>query len=334
MDQQIQYCTTPDGVRLAYSVTGKGSPIVRPSHWLTHLEYDLKSPVWRHLVLGLSQRHSLVRFDARGEGMSQRDVADISFERWLSDLETVVDKLALEKFVLLGISQSASVAIAYAVRHPERVSHLILYGGFARGFLYQGNPEKQKQLLELSRTMVREGWGSDHDVYRQWFTSQFIPGGTAEQARWFNELERVCASPEMAERHVAASAKINVVDLLPKVTAPTLVLHCRGDLRVPFALGEEMAAGIPGAKFVPLEGKNHLFLADEPAHRAFFDAAAAFIGDPPIKGALPGTIARKEKLEAMVTKIERNWIIKIIIILAAVTGVALFIEEMWRTLHH
>lgn len=155
MDQQIQYCTTPDGVRLAYSVIGKGSPIVRPSHWLTHLEYDLKSPVWRHFVLGLSQRHSLVRFDARGEGMSQRDVVDVSFERWLSDLETVVDKIALEKFVLLGISQSASVAIAYAVRHPERVSHLILYGGYARGLLHGGNPVKRKQLLGLNRTMVR-----------------------------------------------------------------------------------------------------------------------------------------------------------------------------------
>lgn len=334
MDQQIQYCTTPDGVRLAYSVTGKGSPIVRPSHWLTHLEYDLKSPVWRHLLLGLSQRHSLVRFDARGEGMSQRDVADISFERWLSDLETVVDKLALEKFVLLGISQSASVAIAYAVRHPERVSHLILYGGFARGSLHGGDPIKQKQLLELSLNMVRQGWGSDHDAYRQWFTSQFIPGGTAEQARWFNELERVSASPEMAERHLAANADIDVVDLLPKVTVPTLVLHCRGDARVPFKLGEEIAAGIPGAKFVPLDGNNHLFLAGEPAHRAFFDAVAAFIGDPPIKGSLPGTKSRKEEFETIIANIERNWIIKIIIILAAVTGVALFIEEMWRTLHH
>lgn len=334
MDEQIQYCTTPDGVRLAYSVTGKGSPIVRPSHWLTHLEYDLKSPVWRHLVLGLSQRHSLVRFDARGEGMSQRDVVDVSFEKWVSDLETVVDKLALKKFVLLGISQSASVAIAYAVRHPERLSHLILYGGFARGSLHVGNSEKQRQLLELNQKIIRKGWGRDQDTYRQWFTSQFIPGGTAEQARWFNELERISATPEMAERHFAASTDINVVDLLHKVTVPTLVLHCRGDVAVRFQLSEEIAAGIPGAKFVPLEGKNHLFLAGEPAHRAFFDAVAAFLGDPPVKGVLPGTKGRKEKLEAMVTNIERNWIIKIIIIMAAVTGVALFIEEMWRTLHH
>ena len=332
MDQQIQYCTTPDGVRLAFSVTGKGSPIVRPSHWLTHLEYDLKSPVWRHLVLGLSQRHSLVRFDARGEGMSQRDVTDISFERWVGDLETVVDKLGLERFTLLGISQSASVAIAYAARHPERLSHLILYGGFARGFLLQGDAVKQKQLLDLNRTMVREGWGSDHDTYRQWFTSQFIPGGTAEQARWFNELERVSATPDAAEKHLIASAGIDVAELLAKIRVPTLVMHCRGDLRVPFSYGEEIASGISDAKFVPLEGKNHLFLADEPAHRGFFDAVATFLGDPPIKGPLPGTKDRKQQFESAIEKVEKNWIMKIVIILAAITGLIIFGVEMWHIL--
>jgi pimeloyl-ACP methyl ester carboxylesterase len=330
MDQQIQYCTTLDGVRLAYAVTGKGSPIVRPSHWLTHLEYDLKSPVWLHLVLGLSQRHSLIRYDARGEGMSQRDVLDISFELWVSDLESIVDELALKKFTLLGVSQGASVAIAYAARYPKRVSHLILYGAYARGVLHQGNIEKQKKGLELGRTMIREGWGSDHDTYRQWFTSHFIPDGSAEHARWFNELERVSATPEVAEKHLVAAAEINVVDLLPKIAVPTLVLHCRGDLRIPFSNGEEIAAGIPGAKFVPLEGRNHLFLADEPAHRSFFEAVASFLGDPPIKGPLPGTMPRKERLEYAVKTIEQNWIIKIIILLAAITGVVIFFVEAWR----
>ncbi len=334
MDQQIQYCTTPDGVRLAYSITGKGSPIVRPSHWLTHLEYDLKSPVWRHLVLGLSARHSLVRFDARGEGMSQRDVADVSFERWVSDLETIVDALALDRFVLLGISQGGSVSIAYAAKHAERVSHLIIYGGYARGFLFPGDLEKHKHRFELDRAIVREGWGSNQDVYRQWFTSHFIPGGTAEQIRWFNELERVSATPEEAERHMAATAAIDVTDLLPKIRTPTLVLHCQGDLRVPFSCGEEVAAGIPGAKFVPLEGNNHLFLAGEPAHRGFFDAVSSFLGDPPFKGPLPGTAKPRERLESAVNAIEQNWVIKIIIILAAITGVAIFCAELWRMLRH
>ncbi len=330
MNQQIQYCTTLDGVRLAYAVTGKGSPIIRPSHWLTHLEYDLKSPVWRHLVLGLSQRHSLIRYDARGEGMSQRDVADISFELWVSDLESIVDKLALAKFTLFGVSQGASIAIAYAARHPERVSNLILYGAYARGMLHQGDIEKQKKALELSRTMIREGWGSEHDSYRQWFTSHFIPGATAEQASWFNELERVSATPEVAERHLVAAADINVLDLLPKITVPTLVLHCRGDLQIPFSAGEEVAAGIPGAKFVPMEGKNHLFLAGEPAHREFFEAVSLFLGDPPIKGPLPGTMQGKERMENAVKSIEQNWIVKIIVVLAAVTGVVIFFVEAWR----
>jgi pimeloyl-ACP methyl ester carboxylesterase len=333
MQQHAQYCTTSDGVQLAYSVLGKGAPIVRASHWLTHLEYDLKSPVWRHFVLGLAYRHTLVRYDARGEGLSQRNVDEITFEKWVSDLECVVDAIALTRFILLGVSQGAALAIAYAVRHPERVSHLILHGGSARGILHAGDPEKQRRALELNRTIVREGWGREEDTYRQWFTSRFIPGATAEQALWFNEMERISATPEVAERHLVASAQIDVVDLLPKVRTPTLVLHCRGDLDVPFALGQEMATGIPGARFVPLEGKNHIFLANEPAHRAFFDAALSFLGDRPIKGSLPGTAGAKERLDIAVRSIEQNWIIKLVVILAAIAGVVVSIVEIWRMWH-
>jgi pimeloyl-ACP methyl ester carboxylesterase len=166
MEQVIQYCTSTDGVRLAYSVIGKGSPIVRASHWLTHLEYDLESPVWRHWILGLADRHALVRYDARGLGLSQRDIERTSFELWVDDLASVVDALATDRFILLGASQGAPISIAYAARHPERVSHLILYGGFARGALQRGDPEKQKRLLELSLMMIREGWGSNQEAYR------------------------------------------------------------------------------------------------------------------------------------------------------------------------
>lgn len=158
--QQIQYCVTDDGVRLAWAEIGRGQPIVRPSHWLTHLEYDLESPVWRHVVLGLAQRRRLIRFDARGNGMSQREVGEISFERWVSDLERVVDALALPPFVLFGISQSAAVAVAYAVRHPERVTHLVLYGGFARGLLLRGPRPEQEQQLAFARSLVRQGGGA------------------------------------------------------------------------------------------------------------------------------------------------------------------------------
>jgi hypothetical protein len=173
------------------------------------------------------------------------------------------------------------------------------------------------------------GSGRDEDTYRQWFTSRFIPGATAEQARWFNEMERISATPQVAERHLMTSAHINVVDLLPRVRTPTLVLHCRGDLDVPFALGREMAAGIPGARFVSL-GKNHIFLANELAHRAFFDAALSFLGDRPIKGSLPGTAGAKERLDMAVRSIEQNWIIKLVVILAAIAGVVVSIVEIWR----
>lgn len=335
MPQEIQYCTSPDGVRLAYATLGKGPPIVRALHWFSHLEHDLKSPVLSHLVLGLSKGHRLLRYDGRGNGLSQRDVDDISFERWVSDLETVANATGYDRFILVGISQGASVAIAYAARHPERVSHLIIYGGYARGLLQRdGGLEKQQQALGLSRALVREGWGSEEESHRQFFTSQFIPDGNAEQQHSLNELERVSATPAMAERTLVELANVNVADLLSKVKAPTLVLHVRGDVRVPFALGQEIAAGIPGAKFVPLEGRNHMFLPNEPAHREFHNAVAVFLGGKPTRGALPGTATLWQRLESAIGSVERNWFIKLVVIFAALTGVAIFFLEIWRLLHH
>jgi len=317
--QQIQYCTTPDKVRIAYAMTGKGSPIVRASPWLSHLEYDLQSPVFRNLVAGMAERHTYLRYDARGTGLSDREVAEISFDAFVRDLECVVDAAKLERFALFGISQGAPISIAYAVRHPERVSHLILYGGFARGPLQGDDRKKGRELFEIGRTMIRAGWGSQEAAYRQWFTSLFIPDGTAEQASWFNELEAISASPEMAERSLVATADINVSALLPQVQAPTLVLHCRGDLRAPFAMGQELAGGIPGARFVPLESTNHLFLAHEPAYRTFFETLAPFLGDPPIRGRIPG-LPRKERLQTAVHKVEGSWPYRLIIIVAAIAG--------------
>jgi len=332
MDQPIRYATSPDGVRIAYAVMGKGTPVVRASHWLTHLEYELNSPVWRHLLLGMATRHTLVRYDGRGTGLSQRDGVEISLERWVDDLACVVDSLSLERFVLLGVSQGGAIAIKYAARHPERVSHLIIHGAYARGFLHRGNPDKQRQFVELNRALIREGWGSEHDAYRQWFTSQFIPGGTAEQSRWFNDLERVSATPEMMERFVIELSTINVADLLPQVKAPTLVTHCTGDVRVPFVLGQEIAAGISGAKFIPLDSRNHVFLADEPATRIFFDAVASFLGDPPFRGALPGTATFKERAQRRIAALERNWVIKAVAILAALAGAMISFLQLLRLL--
>jgi pimeloyl-ACP methyl ester carboxylesterase len=330
MQQHIQYCTTPDGVRLAYSIIGSGPPMVRTPHWFAHLEYDLDSPVTRHTILGLAHRHTVLRYDPRGIGMSQREIADISFDKWVQDMETVVDAAKFDRFILFGLSQGCGQAVAYAARHPERVSHLILYGGFARGLLHRENPDKQKQTVDLARALVREGWGSDEESHRQFFTSQFIPDGTSNDHHSLNEMQRRAATPEMAERYLVANANINVVDLLAQVKVPTLILHPKGDLRVPFSLGQEMAAAIAGAKFVPLDSRNHLIPAQDPAHRATLDAVADFLGEKRIRGHLPGTAGLSERLEHKAKALEQNWLIKFVLIFAAITGCLIFFWEIWK----
>ena len=279
MDQSIRFCTTDDGVRIAYATSGKGSPIVRPGHWLTHLEYDLKSPVWRPLLLGLSEQHTLIRYDPRGTGMSDRDVGEVSPELWLKDLEAVVTDLGLDRFSLLGMSQGGPTAIRYAAKHPEKVTHLILYGSYARGLLHRDDAEFGPDMLNAMCTLMLKGWGSDNEAYRELFSSRYVASSNREQIRWFNELEAISASPEMAERYFRALADIEVRNLLPKIKAPTLVLHCRGDRAAPFRFGRELAAGIAGAKFVPMEGDNHVFLEHEPASRTFFLEVSRFLGD-------------------------------------------------------
>jgi pimeloyl-ACP methyl ester carboxylesterase len=333
MQQEIQYCTASDGVRLAYSIIGKGTPLVRTPHWMAHLENDLSGPIFRHQLLGLAHSHALLRYDGRGLGLSQRDVEDIFFDRVVDDLATVVDRAGLDRFILVGLSQGAAVAVSYASRHPERLSHLVLYGGFARGMLHVGEPERQRQQLETMCALIRQGWGSDQAAYREFFTSQFIVDGTIEHHRWLNEAQRIAATPEVAERILRMNAGINVVDLLPKVKVPTLVMHTRNDTRVPFSRGQELAANIPGAKFVPLDSRNHIILAEEPANRQMFDAMTAFLGDTPLRGPLPGTATLTQRVESKIGAIERNWLIKVIVILAAITGLILFLQEIWREFH-
>ena len=331
MSQQIGYCAAPDGVRLAYAVMGEGAPLVRPSHWLTHLEHDLTDPVWRHVPLGLAHGRRLVRFDARGSGLSQRDVAEISFERWVGDLEAVVDALGLERFALLGISQSASTAIEYAARHPDRVSALIVYGGFARGPLLWGrDPEKAKQRLELMRSMIRQGWGLPGEAYRQFFTSQFLPGGTTEQYHAFNRLQAASAKPEVADRHMAALSTIDVRHRLAQVRAPTLVVHCSGDVLVPMRYGQEIAAGIPGAAFLPLDSPNHLALAHEPAHREMLEAVARRLGEPPPPRVLPGAARAPGRAETTVQKLKSNWLVELAAVVTTLAAAGALLWQLWR----
>jgi pimeloyl-ACP methyl ester carboxylesterase/DNA-binding winged helix-turn-helix (wHTH) protein len=273
--QTIKYCRAPDGVRIAYAISGSGPFLVKSGNWLNHLEYDWESPIWRHVFRGLSRRHTLVRYDPRGTGMSDWDVDALSLDAWVTDLETVVDAVGVERFPLLGISQGGAVAAAYAVRHPERVSHLIVYGAFALGGKKRSPAEKE--IREAMGTLMRLGWGASNPSFRQMFTARFIPGATHEQADYFTELELKTTSPECAARYFDAVNDFDVIDLLSKVKAPTLVMHVRDDQMVPFETGRQFAAHIAGARFIGLPGRNHLFLEHEPASARFFEEISLFL---------------------------------------------------------
>jgi len=242
------------------------------------LQYDLESPVYRHAVRELSRDNSYIRYDERGCGLSDWDVPDYSFDTWVRDLESVVDSLGLERFSLLGSSQGGPVSIAYAVSHPERVSHLILYGAFARGWKRRNLSSEELEEMNARISLTKTGWGRDNAAYRQIFTSNFIPDGTLEQIRWFNDLQRFSTSPENAVRFLTEFGNIDVLDLLPRISVPTLVLHARQDAMIQFERGRQLASMIPTARFVPLEGKNHFLLEDEPAWTQFLREVRHFIG--------------------------------------------------------
>jgi len=276
--QRIRYLRTRDGVQLAWAEAGSGPTLIKAANWMTHLEYEWESPVWRHWIRFFSDHFRFIRHDERGCGMTDWNVGDLSFERWVEDLEAVVGVAdPQEPFALLGISQGAATCIAYAVKHPERVSQLILYGAYARGTYQRGDPDKER-LYRALIDMTRLGWGKDNPVFRQVFTSRFIPGANDEQIGWFNDLCRKTTSPEIAARLLETRALINVVDLLGQVQAPTLVLHSRDDDVIPIAEGHILAAGIPGAQFVELDSKNHILLETEPAWERFCAELLDFMG--------------------------------------------------------
>jgi serine/threonine protein kinase/pimeloyl-ACP methyl ester carboxylesterase len=275
LEQEIRFCTASDGVRIAYATVGSGPVILKAANWLNHLEYDWGSPVWRHVFRELARDHTLVRYDERGNGLSDRDVEDLSFDAFVRDLETVADAAGHERFALFGISQGAPVSIAYAVAHPDRVSHLILLGGYPLGRGKRSADDAEQ--AEAMRTLMRLGWGKDNDQFRQLFTSSMIPGATREQMRWFNDLQRMTASAETAVRLRRAFDTIDVTDLLRRVRVPTLVLHTTGDAAVPFEQGRMLASGIPGARFCALDSQNHLLLEDEPAWPRFLFEVRRFL---------------------------------------------------------
>jgi DNA-binding winged helix-turn-helix (wHTH) protein/pimeloyl-ACP methyl ester carboxylesterase len=275
--QEIRFATAGDGVRIAYSTVGKGPALVKAANWLNHLEYEWESPVWRHWIHEISRRHLFVRYDERGCGLSDWQVPELTAESWVNDLETVVDAQGLQRFALLGISQGGPVAVTYAVRHPERVSQLILYGTYARGWAHRGDPraiEAREAIIKL----VRLGWGMSNPGFAQVFSSRFIPDAGPEQMKWFNDLQRMSVSPENAARFMEDFSKLDVRDILADVEVPSLVLHCQGDAVVPFDEGRLLAAGIRGARFVPLPSRNHLLLDNEPAWQTLLQELSEFLG--------------------------------------------------------
>ena len=260
--QEIRFCTTSDGVRIAYATTGKGSAVLKAANWLTHLEYDWQNPIWGSLLRSLSHGRLLVRYDERGAGFSDRRVVDISFETFVRDLESVADAAGLDRFALFGASRGCAVSIAYAVRHPERVSHLVLYGGYARGRNRRRSDEKHADAI---MTLFREGYASENRTLHQMLKYSFFPGATDDQRQWFNNLQQITTSAETAIKIRQATFDIDVSDLLERVTAPTLVLHCRDDPAEPFEEARLIAARIPGSRLVALDGPNHLIFESEPA---------------------------------------------------------------------
>jgi pimeloyl-ACP methyl ester carboxylesterase len=292
LKQQIRFCASRDGTRIAYATMGSGPPLVWGPHFLTHLEFDVRSPVWRPWLVELSRRNRFIRYDGRGCGLSDREVDDLSFEASLADLAAVVDAAGLERFALFGTSQGSAAAIAYAARQPERVTQLVVYGGYVRGPMKRNPSPEQVRAARAALELVELGWGLENPAYRQMFTSVFIPDATNEQAAWFNEQERTCTTPAMAARLIASFGGIDVSDAAPKVRCPTLVLHVRNDSRVPFDEGRAVAGLIPGARFVPLEGRNHVLLEGEPAFAPFFAHIEEFLHGT----AFPGLTRREREI--------------------------------------
>ena len=278
MQQKTRIVQTADGVNLAWASVGAGPPLVRASTWLTHLEHDWNSPVWRHWLDFLAGHFQLIRYDERGCGLSDWVVDDYSQQRWFDDFDAVVNASEPDKpFAILGISQGGLAAISHAIRFPENVSHLILYGAYARGWVKRGNPDGAQGYNAIVQ-LTRLGWGQDNPVYRQLFTSRFVPEGTPEQLDWFNDLCAKTTKPEVAARLLEERGHADIVDLLPKVNVPTLVLHSSDDAVAPFSEGRLLAARIPNARFVQLESKNHVLLEHEPAWGRFKEEVLQFTG--------------------------------------------------------
>jgi len=300
---QTRFCTAPDGVGLAFAIDGEGPALVKAGNWMTHLAYDRQSPVWRHWVMELSRGHALIRYDERGCGLSDRQFDGMpTLDTYVGDLAGVVDAAGLERFALFGVSGGGPTAIEYAVRNPERVSHLILYGTYTRGRYRRGEKETEQSRLLID--LMRVGWGGTVPAFRQVFSAFFIPSASEEQKRWYDEMQQVSSSGEMAARLWLSNTQIDITDTARRITQPTLVLHARHDLAVPYEEGRRLAALVPNTQFVTLESDNHILQQGEPAWEIFLAEVRAFLGDgertPSVTGELSELSEREHEVLELV----------------------------------
>jgi pimeloyl-ACP methyl ester carboxylesterase/DNA-binding CsgD family transcriptional regulator len=283
MDQDIRFCTTADGVRLAYAVSGRGPPLVMSSTWLTHLEHQWRSLAWRPWLATFSREHKLLRYDPRGCGLSDRDVADVSFEAWVRDLTCVIEAASFQRFALLATCWGGPVAIEYAARHPERVSHLVLYGTYARGRLRRtdlpSEVEKGRVMLDLTRL----GWGRENHAFLQVWASQFQPGGTLDHMRSWCDQQRAATSAETAARLLEIGWNVDVTEAAAKIRCPTLIVHPERDALVPIDQGRLLASLIPNSRFVQLDSENHMPLEDEPEWPRMVGELRRFLAQPDVE---------------------------------------------------
>jgi pimeloyl-ACP methyl ester carboxylesterase/DNA-binding CsgD family transcriptional regulator len=313
--EQIRFCTSRDGTRIAYAVSGAGPPLVWLQTWVHHLRFDWDSPLWRSWLSLLAQRHTLVRYDFRGLGLSDRDGVQFSLERHVEDLEAVTDAAGLECFALFGMGGGGAKASAYAVRHPQRVGRLVLYAPPTRGRLVGAVDQRRLEEADTRLKAIELGWMGDIPAYRHFLASLQIPDAPAEQIQSFNDLLHRAASPANALALLRAYWQVDVVDVLPKIACPTLVLHAREDSTIPFEQGRKLAAMVPGAQFVPLESRNHILVESEPAWRQLVDALNNFLPGVPAQAVassrafLDGLTAREhEVLELLAQGLDNDTI--------------------------
>ena len=306
--EQIRFCRSRDGTRIAYAICGSGPPLMRAPHWMSNIDLDWESPVWGHWLALMARHHTLIRYDHRGCGLSDRDGVAFSFDKFLEDFEAVVEAAGLQRFDLFGFAGGATTGIAYAVRHPQRVGRFVIHGCNVQGPLVPSARPKDQQAAENQLRAIELGWPNNNPAFRQLFTSMLIPDGTAEQFRSFNEHIRLTTPPANGKKIIEIIWRNDITPMAARLRCPTLIFHSRHDGRIPFEQGRALAGLIPGARFVPLESQNHLILETEPAWqqvvRAVEDFLPAIIPPAPLHGDL--TARENEVLELLAQGLDND----------------------------